>query len=190
MTSLCAYLCAHYGGSNNGIFVNRPMRGSTHPSLHRDGRALDWLQPDDQARARGAQFCADNAAALNIQEINRYKESLAWNPTIGWHHATGEAFGASWANCIHVERKLDGSADVRTIDEILATHTPVTRPTPEVDVFLIKSTTGYAASDFITKNVLGPKEKTDFIRAYTDAYGHAPPVTTVDDAVFAAIKDA
>lgn len=124
LTILLGYLIAAYGGSSNGIYVDRPMRGSRRPSLHRDGRALDWLQPDDTARARGALFCAEQAELLQVQEIHRYKESLAWNPTEGWHHATGEAFGEPWANWIHVERNLAGSADTRSIDEILHAAQP------------------------------------------------------------------
>ena len=164
LTLLLGHLIATFGGSSNGIYVNRPMRGSSRPSLHRDGRALDWLQPDDRLRAQGAEFCAQHAEALQVQEIHRYKESLAWNPREDWHRATGEAFGAAWAGWIHVERNLVGSADTRPIEEILY----VPEPEPEDDMILIKTERGFYAcsgAQFVTGG-LAPQS---LVQSLTDA---------------------
>lgn len=136
LQALMAYLTAHYGGSNNGIYVNRAMRGSGSPSLHRDGRALDWLQPDDAKRAAGAAFCVENAEALQVQAVHRYKEGLAWRPDKGWHRVASDStgWGQPWANWIHVERNLTGSKDARTIDEILHVHANPAKPDPPAPI--------------------------------------------------------
>ena len=132
LVELQSYLIGHYGGTSLGIYVDRPMRGSNSPSLHRDGRALDWRHDDLNVRAEVCTFLIANSEALQIQAIHHYFTSQIWHPITGWHHATGPSFGDPSARWLHIERNYQGARDTRHIGEIVAPVTPPL-PTPKKD---------------------------------------------------------
>jgi hypothetical protein len=147
MTRLLEWLLSSYGGQSLGILAKppRPVRGGTAPSVHNDGRALDWRWVDAAAPAATlaarrlvveqvlVQLVA-NADRLNIQRIHDYAAGRAWQTGLGWRTVTSTSNGWNqpWAQWLHIERNLAGAADDRPVADILAGAPPVVPPPPVV----------------------------------------------------------
>jgi len=151
------------GGTLLGIHYDRPIRGGTAPSLHAEGRALDWryANPGPGRTVVDAEILpllTRECEVLGIQGIGDYAVPSAdgvdgwfWKRCrapdgsgIGWRRMADSStgWGQEWANWLHIEMDWDAAKDNRTIEERLGTsptpQPPTPTPTPPVqEAYLI-----------------------------------------------------
>ncbi len=124
---LMEFLIARFGGTNLGIYNNRPKRGGLSPSIHRDGRACNWNQPDMVLRLAAVNFLITHAEILQVQSIHIYETNQIWRCGVGWHTQSGSrdpAWGARWADWCHVELNWKGSSNTVPVATLIAGSTP------------------------------------------------------------------
>lgn len=119
------WLLRRFGGQLIGGYNPRPKRGGTSASQHRNGGTIDWRQ--DIAAHRAAALAELEAwqYEIGLQRIHDYSASRAWycgdlahgQKPLGWHHATGEAFGESWATYLHLELTVPAALNTQTIEQ-------------------------------------------------------------------------
>jgi hypothetical protein len=103
-----------FGGSFNGGFGVRPTRGSSSPSSHGFGAAIDWRLSDSAARSNCLAWLVQNYEVLGIQAIHDYSNSRIWranrypgqSPLTWWRPQpanAGTGMGQAWAVWLHIE---------------------------------------------------------------------------------------
>lgn len=144
LVALKDFLLKRYGGTYLGGFVDRAMNGGSNPSLHRDGRAIDWRQDNEHTRVAAAEYLIAHADELQIQRIHDYENNRIWycgdtgsgQKSRGWHTANGgESFGESWAKWLHIEMNYKGALDIRSIENRIGPTAPVVNLQLIGDVF-------------------------------------------------------
>ncbi len=127
------YLLRRYGGQLIGGYNPRAKRGGSTASQHRNGGTIDWRQDDDGRRAAALAQLEAWQYEIGLQRIHDYAASRAWycgdaangQKSLGWHTATGAAFGETWATYLHLELTSAAALDTRTIDERIAPAAPL-----------------------------------------------------------------
>ncbi len=86
-------------------------------------------------RMLAVEFLVANAEALQIQAIHIYETNQIWRANRGWYTQSGSrdpAWGASWADWIHVERNWQGALDERPISSIVRNANVKPQPVPTI----------------------------------------------------------
>lgn len=120
-------------GWSGGIYNCRSVRGSSSPSLHGEGRALDWMLPVVNGRGHADGHVAirrlgPHARALGIQAIIFDKQIWsARNPSGGAYSGVNPHY-----DHLHIEltRSAGSSLTLARINSILGGGSPVSSPTP------------------------------------------------------------
>jgi hypothetical protein len=156
-------------GTDAGICSNRPVRGGSAPSLHRDCRAKDHNFSTYQELDVCKMLVVGNAEKLNVQRFTDYGRGLSWDCRLGgdgWGIFTG--VGSKYnppvlERNVHIERNEQGASDPRPIDQILGLGKY--RPVQEDDDMLLyvkvtggKSSAPLYVSDGIHIRHLGADE--------------------------------
>lgn len=111
-----------FGGTQNGGYTVRPVRGGTSWSDHAFGAAVDWRYGDDRAAGlQAARWLVDNHEALGVQVIHDYVGCRVWYCHRGWVDQTKGShsgmMGTSWACWLHVGTNPDRWSDSRPLAE-------------------------------------------------------------------------
>jgi hypothetical protein len=123
-------------GIDAGVCSNRPVRGGSAPSVHRDCRAKDHRFSSYGALDELKWLYVDHAELLQVQRFTDYGRGLTWDcrlPGSGWGIFAGAgskyAPGPTLERNVHIERNWQGARDPRSVEEILGATAP-----PEQDV--------------------------------------------------------
>lgn len=112
-------LASFPGSVSLGIYADRPVTGGSAPSVHRDGRALDWGPASDaQRHAAWDLLSGPIGRLLQVQLVADYRFRRACRPTCDFRPVRWDKPGG-W---FHVEMTWTGALDSRPIDEIIRSH--------------------------------------------------------------------
>ena len=99
-----------FGGTNNGLYAKRPIRGGEAPSSHSFGSAWDWRYPSRKVAIDVMNWLVQNSAEFGVQAVHDYVGCRIWrskriNGKSGWlkQKPDQQGMGQAWAKWIHIE---------------------------------------------------------------------------------------
>lgn len=147
LLNLRDYLIERWGGKSLGCFHDREIAGTSKPSSHAFGAALDWRYVEP-GPGRGVvtneviPFLIEWSKELGIQAIHDYVGSRIWRANRsgdengGWKSQDKEAggMGQPWAQWLHIEVTKSAWAKNDPVEKKIAdgepdTSKPMRRPT-------------------------------------------------------------
>lgn len=114
-----------------GCHLDRPIGGSSSPSVHSWGAATDWRYQAGK-KEQAIELLIANSAELHVQQIHDYVGDRIWRAgrtpnisdarTLWWRkqNGQGDGMGEAWATYLHFETHHDGFFDTTPIAQRLS----------------------------------------------------------------------